>query len=49
MFCTECFVIDRKLKLVVFVSEPKTLVKGDFETVKTTYFLKIRRQSCIER
>lgn len=39
----------KSLELVVFVSEPKTLGNGDFETVKTIYFVKIRRPSCIER
>ena len=39
----------QSLGLPVFRSEPKILMKGDFETVKTIYFVKIRRQVCTER
>lgn len=35
------FLSTESLELVVFVSERKTLVKGDFERVKTIVFLRL--------
>lgn len=45
----DVLLLTQSLGLPVFVSEPKILVKGDFETVKARYIFKIRRQGCIER
>lgn len=43
----------QSLGFPVFVSEPKILVKGDFEkldeTMKAMYFVKNGRECCIER